>query len=192
MLLFLSLFKDSTATGPGHWTSGGCDSAWLLRLYACFPLSYNLFPCLTFAEWSFLWHKRSQMRGVELMWVIPGLPSRSRLMQRGGAYKLLSPGGVREKIFYVLQKIFGHGKFWHGGGMRTTRVHFVSYLRQMRSCGGRYSSYVLSRVVRLTIETNTLTGICLSTDLPITFSHHLLSRRDHHFFPSLCLLPRKL
>ena len=62
----------------------------------------------------------------------------------------------------------------------------------MRDCGGRYSSYVFPRVVRLTIETNTLTGICLSTNLAVAFSDFLLSRRDHHCFRSLCLFPCKL
>jgi len=48
----------------------------------------------------------------------------------------------------------------------------VSKLRQTRGNEGRYSSYVLPRIVRLTIETNTLTGRYTSTcsSLPFGFT----------------------
>jgi hypothetical protein len=40
---------------------------------------------------------------------------------------------------------------------------------------GRFSSYVLPRVVQLTVETNVLTGTCFSNNSPRLFSHFLLA-----------------
>ncbi len=73
-------------------------------------------------------------------------------------------------------------------GMSTGRI---LQLRVQRGNENRFSNYVPPRVVRLTIETNTLTGACLSGgSLTTDFEPYIrLSYRGYRFFRALHWLP---
>ncbi len=64
-------------------------------------------------------------------------------------------------------------------------------LAQLRRASGNFSNFVLIRVVRLTIETNALTGTSLSNAPRGHTSHFYLSRLGHHRPRALCRLTRK-
>lgn len=67
-----------------------------------------------------------------------------------------------------------------------------SQLRRRRDNEPRYSRHILPRIVRLTIETNTLTGTNLSNySLFHILSHFLFSYRSDRFFRALYWFPCK-
>jgi hypothetical protein len=90
----------------------------------------------------------------------------------------------------------GHSN--RGGDGVTSKVsHFLDPLHQPRSFDqlrraiGNFSSFVLVRVVRLVVETNALSGTCLSESQNIRASNFMFSHLGHRNTCSLCHLPRK-
>ena len=68
----------------------------------------------------------------------------------------------------------------------------VPQLSRARSDGGKYSNFVMIRLVRLTIETNALTGMFAWLTTCGYSSHLFLSWRCYYFFRALCRISRRL
>jgi len=68
----------------------------------------------------------------------------------------------------------------------------VLQLSRARSSGGKFSNFVMIRLVRLTIETNALSGTFARPTTYGRSSHLCLSWRCYCFFRTLCRIPRRL
>jgi len=68
----------------------------------------------------------------------------------------------------------------------------VPQLSRARSDGGKFSNFVMIRLVRLTIETNALSGTFARLTTCGRSSHLFLSWRCYCFFRTLCRIPRRL
>ena len=62
---------------------------------------------------------------------------------------------------------------------------------KLKRASGNFTSFVLMRVVRLTVETNTLTGTCSRETSHRRASNSLFSRLSYYDPGTLCRLSRK-